>query len=233
MRPSPSWRRVPGLAWGGPLPGPPAPAPGLGRCRPPPGSALRPRPAPRPKSNKKGVLFNSRGLNKTAFLVRFWAGPVALRPAAGPPGRVVSGPLRAFARCAAPAPVPRGASPGSALRLRPASRPKLNKKSVLCGPPPCRAWPFALRVAFAPLRATKLFFCSVLAWPGWGRPSVCRGGPPPPPRPPSRPALCARPLPRSRLVPGAPPGGSLLPYGATRRRFRSRSRRSRSTSAIA
>ena len=105
-------RRGPGLAWGGPLPGPPAPAPGLGRCRPPPGSALRPRPALRPKSNKKGVLFNSRGLNKTAFLVRFWAGPVALRPAAGPP------PFGLRAPCAPRGPLPRswclpGASPGA------------------------------------------------------------------------------------------------------------------------
>ena len=86
-------------------PGPRAPLASLG-------SALRLRPAPRPKSNKKGVLFNSRGLNKTAFLVRFWAGPVALRPAAGPP------PFGLRAPCAPRGPLPRswclpGASPGA------------------------------------------------------------------------------------------------------------------------
>ena len=126
-------RRVPGLAWGGPLPGPPAPAPGLVRCRPPPGSALRPRPALRPKSNKKGVLFNSRGLNKTAFVVRFWAGLAALRPAAGPP------PFGLRAPCAPRGSLPRswclpGASPGA--RFCPTVPPGALTASAQEGHPP-------------------------------------------------------------------------------------------------
>lgn len=72
---------------------------------------------------KKALLFNriairpgqGRGLNKTAFVVRFWAGLGSLRPAAGPP------PFGLRSPCAARWPLPRsgcvpGASPVGARR---------------------------------------------------------------------------------------------------------------------
>lgn len=84
-------------------------------------------------------------------------------------------------------------APGSALRLRPALRPKSNKKGV---------W-------FKTSIEQNGFCCSVLGWPG-----VAPAGGGPPAVRPSRPLCAPGALPRSRLVPASPPGGSVLPYGA-------------------
>lgn len=100
-------RRGPGLAWGGPLPGPPAPAPGLGRCRPAPGSALRLRPALRPKSNKKGVVVQFTGIEQNSFCCSVLGWPGVAPAGGGPPAVRPPRPL-----CASRAPAPLLVPPG-------------------------------------------------------------------------------------------------------------------------
>lgn len=71
-------------------------------------------PPPAQSRTKKALLFNSRGLNKTAFVVRFWAGLVSLRPAAGPPPFGLRSPCAPLGPCPASGLVP-AASPGGSV----------------------------------------------------------------------------------------------------------------------